>query len=413
MTEDDLRRRLEAADAPDRDAAEERAWRVVGAAYDERGPRRANGGGRRRTLIAAATAAVAIAVAASPAGATVADWVRDVFAPGHPDTEPALVELPAAGRLLATSPTGAWVVPRDGAKRRLGPYRDATWSPRGLFVAATSGRELVALEPGGEVRWALAGAARASDPAWSPDGYRIAYRSGRGLRVVAGDGTGDRRLAATVAAVRPAWRPGARHVLALAEPDGRVAVVAADSGRVLWRGTPGPRPEALAWTSDGQWLLALTGHAVRVFAGRGRELEPMRAPTGARFTAMAVHPGDHRIALAQEFPGQLRGETVVRTLGGGPARRLFSGDGSFSDLTWSPDGGWLLIGWPAADQWLFVRAATATKVRATSDVTRRLDPAATPKVVATSGVSRQLDPGDPRRAGFPTVEGWCCARSAP
>ena len=45
----------------------------------------------------------------------------------------------------------------DGAKRRLGDYAGAAWSPNGLFVVAWQGRELTALTPGGEVRWSLPG----------------------------------------------------------------------------------------------------------------------------------------------------------------------------------------------------------------------------------------------------------------
>ena len=44
---------------------------------------------------------------------------------------------------------------RMGRKRRLGDYEEASWSPRGLFVVATSDRRVVALEPDGDVRWTV------------------------------------------------------------------------------------------------------------------------------------------------------------------------------------------------------------------------------------------------------------------
>ena len=33
---------------------------------------------------------------------------------------------------------------------------------------------------------------------------------------------------------------------------------------------------------------------------------------------------------------------------------LFAGPGVFGDVAWSPNGRWLLLNWPSADQWLFV-----------------------------------------------------------
>jgi hypothetical protein len=79
------------------------------------------------------------------------------------------------------------------------------------------------------------------------------------------------------------------------------------------------------------------------------------------------------------------------TLGGFPTRRLFEGSGRFQDLTWSPDGRWLLLGWRDADQWLFI-------------------PAGHGRVHAVSNISRQFDPGATGKAAFPRISGWCCAR---
>jgi hypothetical protein len=249
MTEPDVERRLAAAVAPDREAAEERAWRVVSAAFDERLPMRRRPGTSRRSALALAAALVLGVLALSPVGAAVASWVRDAFDPGRDDADPALVSLPAAGRLLVTSGQGPWIVHRDGSKRRLGAYEDAAWSPRGLFVAVTAGRELVAVEPDGDPRWSLARSEGVSRPAWSPDGFRIAYLSGRALRVVAGDGTGDARLAERVAAAVPAWRPGAGTCSPTPTPTGgspsRTPTAGAvsgaplrDRGRRRWPGRP-------------------------------------------------------------------------------------------------------------------------------------------------------------------------------
>ena len=82
------------------------------------------------------------------------DGVREVV--GVEKAQPALFSLPAPGRLLVAADSGAWVVDEDGSKRRLGSYREASWSPFGRFVVASRRNELVALTPGGEVRWTLA-----------------------------------------------------------------------------------------------------------------------------------------------------------------------------------------------------------------------------------------------------------------
>jgi WD40-like Beta Propeller Repeat len=62
---------------------------------------------------------------------------------------------------------------------------------------------------------------------------------------------------------------------------------------------------------------------------------------------------------------------------------LFSARGRLTGPTWSPDGRWLLIGWPAADQWLFIDT---------------LHPR---RAVAFDGISEQFGGG-----GFPRVSGW-------
>jgi WD40 repeat protein len=393
MTEQRVRELLRESPVPEEREAEERAWRLVSASFEDRPAARPARGRRLRSRLAiavAATLAVGV-VALTPAGAAVGDWISDTFDPGRDDARPALVSLPAQGRLLVTSAQGPWVVQSDGSKRRLGAYQDAGWSPGGLFVVVTRGRELVAVEPDGDPRWSLARPAPVTHPVWSPDGFRIAYLSGRSLRVVAGDGTGDGRLAARVAPVAPAWSPTAEHVLAFADREGRVAAVQTDSGRILWRSAPGAAPDALAWTPDGKRLLAIAGGSLRMLDSRGRLLIA-KLPSDGRSQALAIHPSGTSVALLRHDPAARRSEVVSLPLAGGELpRRLFAGDGRFSDLAWSPDGRWLLIGWRDADQWLFIRS---NRVR---------------KVVAVSNISRQFDPGGRRPGAFPSVSGWCCA----
>src|SRR5205823_14791129 len=98
-----------------------------------------------------------------------------------------LLSLPAGGRILVNSPSGAWVVKRDGSKRLLGGYLDASWSPHGLYLAAARGNDLVALEPNGTVHWKLPRARPIGAPQCTYEGYRIAYLAGPALRVVNGN----------------------------------------------------------------------------------------------------------------------------------------------------------------------------------------------------------------------------------
>ncbi len=127
--------------APGEREAGDRSWNVVRNAYEERirVPRKRDW----RPIAIAAAAAVVVAGAVTP---------------------------PA---------DGAWVVQNDGSKRLLDGYRNASWSPHGLFLAATRGDELRALEPSGKVHWSIGRLGRIRNPRWSFDGFRVAYFAAR------------------------------------------------------------------------------------------------------------------------------------------------------------------------------------------------------------------------------------------
>jgi dipeptidyl aminopeptidase/acylaminoacyl peptidase len=387
MNEARLRELLRDAPVPDERAAEERGWRVVRAAFvtTERSRLRPR---RGRLAIAVAVGVLLLAIGLSPAGAKVADLVHDVVHPGEKNARPELTSLPTSGRLLVTSPKGSWVVAEDGGKRRLGSYDDAAWSPNGLFVAVTKGRELTAVEPDGTVRWSLPADHPVSDPAWAPSGIRVAYRAGNSLRVVAGDGTGDRRLARVVAPTAPAWAPQSdRNILGFVGPDERVRAVDVESGRTLWRSPPfGGGIESLQWSSTGHLLVMARSFFV-ILDRHGRPIA--KGSTGGTAEAAAFAPNGKAIAIARRAGGG--SELALLNTGptGHPERRLLARPGRFTDVTWSPDGTWILFGWRDADQWLFIRPADR-------------------KVVAVAGISRQFAPGARATVGFPGVAGWCC-----
>jgi hypothetical protein len=375
--------------APDERGAEERAWRVVRSAYAERAPvrSRSRSGSRRGLALALAAGAlsVALAVALSPAGATVGAWIRHAL--GIPHASAGLFSLPTHGRVLVSGTGGTWTIAADGSARRLGPWREASWSPRGKYLAVVGTDELAAVDPRGTVRWALARPA-VRDPRWYPPiGFRVAYLSGRSLRVVAGDGTGDHLLDAAAARVAPAWRPDHPFELAYIDAGGRLLVRDADGGAVLWAARAPRGVSGLAWSADGARLLVSTRLSVRFYSASGELITTIAAPLDAPNVDVALSPDGRSLAIVR---GGTANDVVVIDLAARRLRlrRVLSVNG-LRELSWSADGRWVLVTLPAADQWVFVRVSGK------------------PRVAAVSRVASQFGVRSPA-GGFPRLEGWCC-----
>jgi hypothetical protein len=350
--------RLDRIEIPAEHEARQRAWHMVRAAYVERGhvPR------RHLQLVPAVALGLAVALAAvalTPPGRAVVDGVRKAI--GIESAEEALFSLPAPGRLLVLSDAGAWAVADDGSERRLGDYRAATCSPFGRFVAAAGANQLVALEPDGDVRWKLARpGARAPDWGGTLTDTRIAYVSRGEIRVVAGDGTGDRALVPGHAA---AWVPGSVRMLAVAGPSG-VSLVDAESRRPRW--TTQVAADELGWSADGTRLLALAAGRYTVLSAAGKVLA-----TGPAASA-AFAPRGHALAVVRRTP--TGSELAV------DGRLRFQGTGTFADASWSPDGRWLAVSWPEADQLLLVRTAGPRTIRAAANVSSQFESASPPRL---------------------------------
>jgi hypothetical protein len=376
MSERELRRRLAAVPVPDA-AAEERSWRVVRAAFAEQqpAPRRLPS----RVAIALVALGALAAAAASPPGRAVLTSVREAV--GIERAEPALFSLPADGRLLVTSADGAWVVSPDGSRRLLGPYSEAAWSPFGRFVVVARRNELAALEPDGTVRWQLP-RRHVRFPRWggTATDTRIAYLTDSRLHVVPGDGTGDVDAGGLPAAARvaPAWQPGAEHVLAYATTRGRVYVYET-AGALRWRSRPFAAPRQLHWSADGRRLLLVTRDRLVLFAA-GRA-EPLAITPLPGVVEAAFAPSGRAIAV-------VRARDVLLLDGdrlAGRPRELFAGAGRFDGIAWSPDGRWLTVSWPDADQWVFLRVRGAHRLRAVSNVRDQLGERATLRGWAPTG----------------------------
>ena len=359
----------------ERDSAD-RAWDIVRQAYAERrpSPRRHD---RRRVITVAAGVAI-LAAALSPPGFAVWGSLRDAVR-GADGAKPALFSLPTvSSRLLVNSAEGAWVVQSDGSKRLLAGYRDASWSPHGLYLAAVHGNELRAIEPNGDVHWSIGRAAVAS-PRWSSKGggdERVAYLAGSTIRVVGGDGRGDHALARNAARVVPVWRPRT-HVLAYVDARGRIVVRSAETDAIRWRRSAPQRPVALEWSSDGRYLLVRGSSSLTIFGDSAR-LEPL-GPGAAPVADAAFRPSSDAVAFVQRTAGRsVVWFSPTLTPDGTRARRILDVAGVVDRVAWSPDGRWLLLSWQTADEWLFIRSAAVRKVVPVAGINQSFGPAAVP-----------------------------------
>lgn len=391
--EERLRAALDEVEAPEEHRAEERSRRVVEAAFAEQ---RAAARPRRNTALRAGLAlagsGLVAAFALTPAGAEVSGWIADQMQLGSDDAEPRLTSLPASGSLLVESEAGVWTVTDDGSRRLLGDYERATWSPSGLYAGVTDGPEIRAVAASGETRWVRPPAsAEISALGWSTDdGDRIAYLvEGTELHVMAADNSRDSVLDPTVSRVTPAWRPDNSETeivrqLAYADADGTVRVVDTETGREIFNQVTPAGLRELEWDPRGDALLLVGRKSIELRSGSGTATSwAARGPgnRAARWTEASPAPRGDRIAAVSRS----RGKSTVAILSQGGPEELITVPSRISSVDFSPDGEWILLGLPDADQWLFVRARDG-------------------EVKAVSNISSQFEsPGE-----APRVAGWCC-----
>jgi hypothetical protein len=334
----DLGRRLRDARAPGEEAAFRRAHPLAMVAVRAAPPRRRRRRRAVRSLAPIVVALLAGALLLSPAGADVRSWISDAVT--SPQPRPVRAEtLPGGGRLLTGGRDGLFVRTTHGPRRIFGDIGEAAWSPRGLFVAATRGIELIAVSPRGERRWSLHHRAPIRHPRWAPSGYQIAYLSGGSIFLVDGDGSNDARLAAADGAA-PAWRPArGRSQLAYAH---RRSVVLRDAidDRVLFQTRVARRPLALSWSADGERLLVVERDRIQLLNELGARLRTSHAPPGTR-------------NVTGTFARAGRDWTLVRAQGRSSRLMLVSGQdtlkvlelaGRVDGVTYSPRGDWLALG---------------------------------------------------------------------
>jgi hypothetical protein len=164
-------------------------------------------------------------------------------------------------------------------------------------------------------------------------------------------------------------------VIAFAAESGEVNVYEADRKELYWRSRPLRGLVSLAWSPDGSRLVAVSRDRVTTFRWNSRTPLSSRRVEGAEEAALA--PDGRRLAVVVARAG--RSELRV------DGRSVFTGPGRFTDVAWSPDGGWLLVAWADADQWVFLRSSGTRDVQ------------------AVSRISTQF-----RATAFPALGGWCC-----
>jgi hypothetical protein len=146
----------------------------------------------------------------------------------------------------------------------------------------------------------------------------------------------------------------------------------------VWQAHLDQPARAFAWTPDGRVLAVATERRlVLVDGASGRIRARVNLPRGVEATAVAAAPHGQRFALLGDRARVTAFAFTVRADARHPrARIVFGGAGRFSRLAWSPDGRWLAIGWPAADQLLFLSSTRVPHVRAVGAIARHFDPAA-------------------------------------
>jgi hypothetical protein len=154
----------------------------------------------------------------------------------------------------------------------------------------------------------------------------------------------------------------------------------ADRGAALFRTPAILEPvRKVTWSRDGRLLLVFAPHATRVY--RETRVVAQDDPSDETLDTDASLVGRRDVPAAIRLAGV---SSNVFRISGGPV--IFSGSGVMRQLEPSPDGRWVLITWPTANQWVFVR------------VRRR-------KIVAVARINQQFGRGA-------HLEDWCCAGSA-
>lgn len=188
-------------------------------------------------------------------------------------------------------------------------------------------------------------------PAFSPDGRTIAFvrRYSEGtdsLCTIGLDGSGFRVVVRDLGGAELAWSPDGSMFAYYSERDGGIHVVnedGSDDHAVLPRGAGTPNQVSPSWSADGSQIFFVQGGVFSVHPdGTGLREVLALSPSA---TMVAASPDGKTLAFVQG--GGARPHVWIAGVDGSSAHQLDlsrpnAGIGSF--LTWSPDGGQLLVG---------------------------------------------------------------------
>jgi hypothetical protein len=145
-----------------------------------------------------------------------------------------------------------------------------------------------------------------------------------------------------------------------------------------------------AWSASGRFVAAVHGQRLAALDRRGHVRWSLTRPFQLAQPAWSLD-GLHVAYRSANGLRVVAGDgTAERFVAGGlgPARPAWQpGPRAIVALVYSPLGGWLMVAWRGADEWVFLRAPGVDRVKAVGDVTRRVDP---------------------RLRSYPRVLGWCC-----
>jgi hypothetical protein len=290
----------------------------------------------------------------------------------------------------------SWEVIRAAFEDRAPEPPRRSWRPLAVVVAVAAIAAAVASPPGRSVVDSLREAigVESAEPALFelPAPGRLLVSADSGAWVVAEDGS--KRLLGPYR--EASWSPFGRFVVA-SGPNELVALE--PDGDIRWTlSRPDVRFPRWGGTRTDTRIAYLSGTELRVVAGDGTGDRVLDRAAGLRAPLWRAGAG-HELAYARR-DGSTRvvdtdtGEVLRADAGAAALReadealvRRLLGDGDFAPPVRSPDGRWLAVGWPEADQLVFVRARGPGQIRAVSNVAAQF-----------------------RSRSFPRIEGWCCAR---
>jgi hypothetical protein len=186
-------------------------------------------------------------------------------------------------------------------------------------------------------------------------------------------------------------RAGKRNVVAYSDPAGRVRAVDADTGKLIGAAATPEIPIDLDWARDGSQLLVLYRDSIRILDPEGQKIRRTKLAPGREAVGGTFLAGLDTIVLLlrSERDGSRSSVVFADHVGDEFSKRtIFTGTGRLTGLTVAPNGRRILVGWPRADQWLFIPAMRTNRIE------------------AVGNIRRQFAAG--RTSPFPRVEGWCC-----